>query len=776
MVKNNLKHKSIYRTWVFSYLLVLVVPIIVGFLIYIQATKIISSQINKTNEAMLTQVQLTLDAHVKDLDRIAKEISFEDNFKNIIMAKEQIASSPRYITVEFQQKLNQYLQFNNFIEYLYVYLNDGNRVISSSTAADADIFYESRYNTPDMPYDKWLDLMRKMYTNNVIKMSSSSSQKTELDFIQSAPTFNLTNNNSNVVLVINEQRIKEALSRIQLVNNSNIVILDKDNNIITSTQNTNINKYLNYAELSEVGKSKNQIVNNENVVVTSIASKQLSWKYISVTPEKVYMEKTKYIKKITLFGLFLCIFLGGLLSYIFSRKNYFPLAELFENVIAKASKAANRNGNEYEIIKAAFEDIVDARDQIDKKLSSQKGVIRANYLDKLLKGRFDSIPSMAEVLTSFDVTFDSDKFAVILFEIEDTEGVNQEKDLLTFNKDFQLTQFIIINISEEMFSEIGKAYGVEIDERVGVLINIKDTQGSLKEKISDTSKKIQDFVREHFKIHVTISLSSIHETMIGIPKAYEEALDAMEYKMLSGIEKILCFDNLHEPMGFKYYYPLEIEQKLINSIKVGEYENIKEILDQVYKKNFEQKGMSIQMAKCLMFNLISTLNKATSEIACLKDDKYFESTSSMELIMRCDTIDGMKAQVGKIMKNVCEYISVKISAEGSTMKEAIYRYIESNYQDDSLSVEKIADYFGKSRGYLFAHFKDETGEGLLYQISKVRIAKAKQMMLETKLSINEISERVGIINVNSFIRIFKKFEGVTPGKYRELMSNTEEKN
>jgi YesN/AraC family two-component response regulator len=775
MDKNPLKQKSIYRSWIFSYLLVLVVPIAIGFLIYIQATNIISSQINKTNEAMLTQVQLTVDAHVRDLDRIVKEISFKDDFKNIIMANEDLAITPKYITVEFQQKLNQYLQFNNFIDYLYVYLYDGNRIISSSSATDADIFYSSRYNTPDMPYDTWLTLMRKMYSNNVIKMSSSTPQKTELAYIQTAPKFNFTDNNSNIVLVINEQKIKDALSRIHLVNDSTIIILDKDNNVITSTQNNNWNKSLNYPELSGEGLSNRLILDNENVVITSIVSKQVPWKYISVTPEKVYMERTEYIRKITLFGFFFCLFLGGLLSYFFSKKNYFPLADLFKNVITKASKFASKNGNEYEIIKSAFEDIIETKNQIDKKLSSQKGVIRSNYLAKLLKGRFDSIPSIAEVLSTFDVTFDSDKFAVILFDIEDIEGNYKEKDLLSFNKDFQLTQFIIINISEEMYSEIGKAYGVEIDARVALLINLKNTQASLKDKISDVSKNIQDFIKENFKIHVTISISSSHETMIGIPKAYEEALNAMEYKMLSGIEKILCFDNLHEPVNFKYYYPLEIEQKLINCIKTREYDNIKEILDKVYKKNFDQEWMSIQMAKCLMFNLISTLNKAVSEVTSLKDDNYFETSNSMELLMRCDTIDGMKAQIEKIMLNVCEYIDIKTSSEETSMNEAIYRYIENNYKDSSLSVEKIADHFGKSRGYLFSHFKDETGEGLLYQINKVRIVKAKQLMLETKLSINEISEKVGIINVNSFIRIFKKYEGVTPGKYRELMGENTKK-
>lgn len=770
MLKKTGNKKSIYMSWIRSYLLVLLIPIIIGSIIYIQATDIIESEINKSNEAMLRQVQLTIDAHVKDLERIVMEISLDANFNNIVIEKAQNPSIPKYVTVEFQQKLNNFLQFNSFINYLYTFLSDSNRVISSSTATDADTFYLSRYSDQGISYELWEKTMKETFTNQVVQINIANPLKKELAYMQSVPAFGIRERNANIVLVINEQKIKEAINGIQLVSEGTIVILDEDNNIITSTKNSNSSNLPSYADLPSDGGAKYSVIDNESVVITSVASKAIHWKYVSVTPEKVYAQKTQYIKRLTIWGLLICLFIGGALTYRYSRKNYFPLEELFQNVVSKVSKSQNKGGNEYEIIKFAFEDILEAKSQMDRKLLSQKGIMRSNYLEKLLKGRFDNAGVMLDALSTFDVSFETENFAVVLFDIEAIGEISQEKDRMEFNKEFQLIQFIIINISEEVFGEYSKAYGVELDESVALLLNIKYLENeSVKEKLKEISGNIQALILEKFNIHVTASISSTHETIIGIPKAYDECLYAMEYKMLSGTEKILCYDDLKEPLSSSYYYPLEVEQKLINSIKTGEYDNIKEILDIVFKRNFDQQGMSIPMAKCLMFNLISTLNKAVAEMSRLKEEHFLENSNSVELLSKCETIDSMKIQIEKVMRSVCEYIDMKSNAEESTMKDAIYAYIESNYQDATLSVEKISDHFGKSRGYLFSQFKDGTGEGLLYQINKVRITKAKQMLFETEVSINEISEKVGMNNVNSFIRVFKKYEGVTPGKYRELM-------
>ena len=55
--------------------------------------------------------------------------------------------------------------------------------------------------------------------------------------------------------------------------------------------------------------------------------------------------------------------------------------------------------------------------------------------------------------------------------------------------------------------------------------------------------------------------------------------------------------------------------------------------------------------------------------------------------------------------------------------------------------------------------------GLLEYIHRVRIRHGKQLMTDyPKLKVKEIAEKVGYINATSFIRAFKRYEGMTPGK------------
>ena len=51
--------------------------------------------------------------------------------------------------------------------------------------------------------------------------------------------------------------------------------------------------------------------------------------------------------------------------------------------------------------------------------------------------------------------------------------------------------------------------------------------------------------------------------------------------------------------------------------------------------------------------------------------------------------------------------------------------------------------------------------------------KAKEMLQNPSLKLAEIAETLGMGNVQSFIRTFKKYEGMTPGQYREgCLQNT----
>ncbi|MDF2717669.1 MAG: AraC family transcriptional regulator, partial [Paenibacillus sp.] len=72
-----------------------------------------------------------------------------------------------------------------------------------------------------------------------------------------------------------------------------------------------------------------------------------------------------------------------------------------------------------------------------------------------------------------------------------------------------------------------------------------------------------------------------------------------------------------------------------------------------------------------------------------------------------------------------------------------------------------------SSNYLSAYIKEKTGTNFSDHLNNVRIRQAKEMLYGTSLTIQDIGERIGYRNVTSFIRMFKKITGLTPGDYRK---------
>ena len=83
----------------------------------------------------------------------------------------------------------------------------------------------------------------------------------------------------------------------------------------------------------------------------------------------------------------------------------------------------------------------------------------------------------------------------------------------------------------------------------------------------------------------------------------------------------------------------------------------------------------------------------------------------------------------------------------------------------------MAESIGFTPTYMSAAFKSETGHGVLEYIMQYRVETAKRKIAEMPdCTIEEISRQVGYDNMRTFIRIFRKYEGVTPLQYRN--SNT----
>jgi len=120
----------------------------------------------------------------------------------------------------------------------------------------------------------------------------------------------------------------------------------------------------------------------------------------------------------------------------------------------------------------------------------------------------------------------------------------------------------------------------------------------------------------------------------------------------------------------------------------------------------------------------------------------------------------------RIIKITGDYLIQNAKKESTTTQ--ITLYIQEHFHED-LTLSHIANNFHMNVTYLCQIYKKKTGTTIVQYINHIRIEKAKILLFTTKMSVEQIAEKVGIDNPNYFFRLFKKITGETVGQYRESL-------
>lgn len=133
---------------------------------------------------------------------------------------------------------------------------------------------------------------------------------------------------------------------------------------------------------------------------------------------------------------------------------------------------------------------------------------------------------------------------------------------------------------------------------------------------------------------------------------------------------------------------------------------------------------------------------------------YAQSTLLLELTNECFFRHHLLQQDEKIPLGIAD----------------LMEWLQLNY-DTSLSVADIAEKFGYHPSYLTALFKRCSGYTITEYLNHQRIHVAKNLLVSTpKLTLAEIGEQVGIGDEKYFMRLFKRYEGITATAYREAFA------
>ncbi|KFX55340.1 response regulator [Clostridium botulinum] len=119
----------------------------------------------------------------------------------------------------------------------------------------------------------------------------------------------------------------------------------------------------------------------------------------------------------------------------------------------------------------------------------------------------------------------------------------------------------------------------------------------------------------------------------------------------------------------------------------------------------------------------------------------------------------------KINKDI--YVEKSVNELKEVPIKAAIEYIQNNF-DEKVSLEQMASICNLSPCYFSKVFKKAVGVNFVSYVNDTKINKAKELLENTDIPVLNVALDLGFDDCGYFIRVFKKSQGVTPKKYREV--------
>ncbi len=218
-------------------------------------------------------------------------------------------------------------------------------------------------------------------------------------------------------------------------------------------------------------------------------------------------------------------------------------------------------------------------------------------------------------------------------------------------------------------------------------------------------------------------------------------------------------------------YPIEKEDTLISRVKVGDKQGARETLNEILGFVYFQSGNKFFLVKSKAIELMVVLARAAIEVGADLEIIFGLEYTYLE---RINSVKDIEELSGLLTKVLDRFVDCTFSIKNVKNKDIIYRamnFIRENY-DQNISLDDVASEVHLSSSYFSKLFKDEMNISYTDYLNRVRIEAGKQLLKENH-SLADIAQITGFSDQSYFSKVFKKIEGISPGKWRNnLVQNS----
>jgi two-component system response regulator YesN len=733
-------------------------PVItLGVFSYHKASSSIQEKVKASNELLLLQTGHGLEQVLTSLDDTVtqfisspffnKSLGLSLNYTDFVNYQD-LQEGIRRLQLSKYGINNTYvanLTYNWMISYL------GLETFSESNMKDIFLQYAQ------MPYtSSWVTQAPK----------GDSSYSEYVSLVKKLPLLtNSTNPQGIIAIDINMNELKKMLSHktelgsIIILDGNYRILLDQNQWLTNNQQATNELVHMLQENTSKTGYFKANL--GETVGVTFFKSTYNRWTYLSIVSIK---EITRESRDIGWFTFFICLVIfavAAILSFLATRRMYSPVRKLYD--IMKNSSTDQMNEkvkDEFSYMEQSFSTLLITRTQLKGEQQLYFPQLKEWFVTQLCRGQIKS-SEMDNKLHQFGFPTTWNWLIIFTLQIDTLEGTHYEE------ADRDLLMFAINNMISELVAASERLSPVLIDRsQVTVIVSNLQTCKELKGYLNELADTIKEAIARYLKLKVSIGISRPFHHLEDTLKAYEEGLEALQYRIRLGSDVILYIDEVTPVQrATDVAYPTQIEKELLNALKMTEeawtMELLRKFIEKVLEKEITHSEFQFVMGQ-LLFHLIEFVQGQGEFVR-----KVFEEKSIFRQLAELNTFEETENWFKHtVIKPAIQLLEQRRRAQEDNISNAVIRMIHEEFNTD-LTLDVCATRMGFHPNYVSRVFKKELCMSFSDYLAQYRLKVSKQWLTETDLKINEIAIKLKYNSSAAFVRYFRKMEGMPPGQYRE---------
>ncbi|MHC1692332.1 MAG: helix-turn-helix domain-containing protein [Sphaerochaetaceae bacterium] len=766
--------RHVFRNLLLSYTIVFLIPLSLMFCVYLVAKdQLVERESDKIQQQLsngVEHLQYILDGNYERAQAAALSIVQNEEFQTFLRFNETGNGQDRTNSFRIASQLRSLLINNDAISDIVVkFSRDDLNISQNGSISDKDLFQYFFNNPQDTLTQEHWNWLTDGFTLGQTFCSANGS----LYFLRSFPVTprDDVKNRCMVIIRFKARILTDIVEKSE--DGFGYAVLDDESgqNLLSSIHADGLAQppLIHWVLKGPTGQADYLAVSRE--------STRLRITYVYAVPRETILVQQRLLGLWVRWIFLICAVLGGGLILYFTTRSLDPLKQLLAAVKGHKPNVLSMIDPYCEIrsmlLDAAAQKLLNADLHKEQNLLEKKRVFIEALSDR--KTQPELVWQYAQDI-GIDVE-DGYEYCLLQLTCTDT-GDYFEKNTGGLDtahnagSPMVLCGEILRNILVETYAATSVHYGSCIVFIMTINASMIDQWNN---DLPNTVGQVQTFLRDDYGIDTLVAVSNIHSERGEIKSAFEEATGAMEYLALAGNRMFTRYSQIsvHAKETGLGTALMKNEAVMIGCVKTGEFSRARKYLNEIVGTYFLDNPDSAQVLRFRLYGLLNRIFSAVNYIDIPDIYRLIQKVESHGNLLNCGNIVEIQAELNTLFVELERFYT---AAEGS-MKESfikdIQSIIDSNYMNPDLNVGLIATMMGKNLDSVSRMFTKATGTGLLDHIHAIRIQKAKGILDGNRsCTVQKVAIMVGYANCESFIRAFKRREGITPGRYKVMVAGS----